>query len=59
MGTEGVAHWYCTPSQVLRVCLMSTAHTLYRVLQIILYQKKLEYSSELMLEKRDNKMDQI
>ena len=25
MDAEGVSYWYCTPSQVVRVCLMSTA----------------------------------
>ena len=44
MGTEGVPHWYCTPLQVLRdgVPHEYLPHTLYRVLQILLYQKKLE-----------------
>ena len=29
MSTEGVPHWYCTLSRLLRVHLMSTAHPVH------------------------------
>ena len=59
MGTEGVSHWYCIHSQVMRVCLMSTAHPqgyftyfIQGIANTLVSEKYWNSPQKLMIEKR-------
>ena len=66
MGTEGVPHWYCTPSQVTRVCLMNTVHPhehctyfIQGTANTLVSEKNWNSHQKLMLEKGTIKLSDI